>query len=136
MDWIKVKTKHVLFEYEDLSDKEFKAWIQIMALTAFLGHEPTYEQMIKTVHYKTLKSLQEKLNNHSTTLQDILNKVLIDVQDIDIKRSRGRLKKRQQRENLRLNHQNVPGDVPGYVPRDVPGADKIEIREDIYKNNT
>lgn len=80
MDWIKVKTNHILYEYNDLRDSEFVAWIKIMALTAQLEHEPTREQILKIVNYKTLDSLQRKLNDHSIDLQYILNKVLIDVQ--------------------------------------------------------
>lgn len=80
MDWIKVLTRHVLFEYRDLKDSEFAAWVKIMALTAQLEHIPTREQMLQYVHYKTLDSLQCKLNTHSIDLQYILNKVLIDVQ--------------------------------------------------------
>ena len=64
MDWFKVKLKHI-YEYEhDLSDTEFVAWIKIMSLTAILEKEPTQAQMLRKVHYKTLKSLQRKLNEH------------------------------------------------------------------------
>jgi hypothetical protein len=80
MDWIKVLNKHILFEYSDLKDSEFVAWIKIMALAASLEKEPSREQMLKHVHYKTLDSLQYKLNTRSIDLQYIVNKVLIDVQ--------------------------------------------------------
>ncbi len=80
MDWIKVLNRHILLEYSDLKDSEFVAWIKIMALAAQLEHTPSREQILKYVHYKTLTSLQDKLNKHSIDLQYIVNKVLIDVQ--------------------------------------------------------
>ena len=86
MDWIKVLNRHILFEYNDLRDSEFAAWIKIMALTAELEHLPTREQMLKYVHYKTLDSLQDKLNKHSIDLQYVLNKVLIDAQYVSNRR--------------------------------------------------
>ncbi len=95
MDWIKVLNRHVLLEYNDLRDSEFTAWIKIMALTAQLEHEPTYDQILKYVHHKTLTSLQDKLKKHSTSLQDVLKKVSIDVQYV-VKR-REALKRNTQR---------------------------------------
>ena len=115
MDWIKVKTNHILREYNDLRDSEFVAWIKIMALTADLEHEPTYQQMLREVHHKTLTSLQDKLKKHSTTLQDINKKVLRDVQEVLIKKDYWKQKKQRQRAFV----QNVPGDVPPDVQGDV-----------------
>ena len=86
MDWIKVLNKHILFEYNDLRDSEFTAWIKIMALTAQIEHIPTREQMLQYVHYKTLDSLQDKLKTHSIDLQYILNKVSMDVQYVSNRR--------------------------------------------------
>jgi hypothetical protein len=79
MDWIKVKTNHILHEYTDLKDSEFAAWIKIMALTATLEREPTREQILKHVNYQTLDSLSRRLHEHSIDLPYILHKVLIDV---------------------------------------------------------
>ena len=97
MDWIKVKTKHILWDYTDLSDSEFRAWIKIMALTAGLEQMPTYEQMLKEVHYKTIESLQYKFNKRSIDLQYILNKVLIDVQETVNKKEYWKAQKQKQR---------------------------------------
>jgi hypothetical protein len=79
MDWIKVLNKHILYEYNDLKDSEFAAWIKIMALTAHLEHEPTRKQILSHVNYQTLESLSRKLHDHSIDLSYILHKVLIDV---------------------------------------------------------
>lgn len=108
MEWIKVLNKHILLEYNDLSDSEFRAWIRIMALCASLDHMPTESQMLTYAHYKTLQSLQKKLNDHSTDLQQVLNKVLIDVQDVIIRRNNWKMKKQE----LRDSRKNVLKDVP------------------------
>ena len=116
MDWIKVLNRHVLLEYNDLRDSEFVAWIKIMALAAYLEHEPTHEQMLKYVHHATLKSLDDKLMKHSCTLHDVLMKVLCDAHEVSMRREAWKQKKKQQREDKK----NVPRDVP----RDVPDREK------------
>jgi hypothetical protein len=128
MDWIKVKTKHILREYGDLSDSEFRAWIKIMALTADLEHIPTHDQMIKEVHYKTLDSLQCKLNTRSIDLQYILNKVSIDVQDV----ANRKLYWRTRKQELRKVTQNVHKDIQETSKR-LPSAD-IDKNENKNKN--
>lgn len=124
MDWIKVKANHLLIEYSDLTDKEFIAWLKIMALTAILEHAPTDSQILKHVHYKTLRNLQEKLNTRPTNLQDIVNKVLIDVQEVISKRANDRSRKRQQRDGLSLNDENVPLEVTVPCPTGSPCVEK------------
>jgi hypothetical protein len=111
MDWIKVLNRHVIFEYTDLSDSEFRAWVTIMSLTAELEHEPNNEQMLQYVHHKTLTSLQDKLKKHSTTLQDVLKKVSRDVQEVIIKRESWKEKKKILREVNRSVSKDVLGDV-------------------------
>jgi hypothetical protein len=97
MDWIKVKTNHILYEYRDLRDSEFVAWIKIMALTAQLEHEPTRKQILQFVNYQTLDSLSEKLHTHSIDLSSILHKVLIDASDVRHMREYWKNKKREKR---------------------------------------
>lgn len=98
MDWYKTKVKYTL--YSELSDKEFRAYHLLMALTAQLETMPTETQMLKVCHHKTLKSLQEKLKEGSTSLQGVLKKVLSDVQGVINKKEYWKEKKRQQREKL------------------------------------
>ncbi len=107
MDWIKVLTRHALVEYTDLKDSEFVAWIKIMALTAELEHEPSREQMLKYVHYKTLDSLQCKLNKHSIDLQYVLNKVSMDVQYVVNNRERSKVNTKRYRDKLKPVSDNV-----------------------------
>ena len=130
MDFIKVLNRHTIFEYTDLSDSEFTAWIKIMSLTAYLEKEPTREQMLKHVHHKTLSGLQDKLKKHSTTLQDILKKVLSDVQEVVKRRESWKQKQKQKRERAF----NVSGDVPGYVSPKIKRREREDIEIDI-KNN-
>jgi hypothetical protein len=124
--WIKVKTNHILHEYSDLSDSEFRAWIKIMALTAQLEHEPTHEQMINYIHHKTLLSLQLKFNKRSITLQDVLKKVLRDVQEVVNKKEYWKIQKQKQRALT----ENVLKDIP---EKSRNRLDKI--REDKIKDN-
>jgi hypothetical protein len=124
MDWIKVLNRHVLFEYDDLRDSEFVAWIKIMALTAYLEHIPTHEQMLKHVHYKTLMSLQDKLNKHSIDLQYVLNKVLIDAQYVHNRRETWKKNKQQYRDDKKNVSMDVSMDVSSIEKR----------REDKYKD--
>ena len=126
MDWIKVLNRHVIFEYTDLSDSEFRAWITIMALAAELEHEPTREQILKHVHYKTLISLQDKLNKHSIDLQYILNKVLIDAQYVSNRKKSWKENKQQ----YRANNKNVSKDVS----MDVSNKDKEKDKEKEKEN--
>jgi len=142
MDWIKVKVNHIIHEYDDLTDKEFRAWMKIMAVTAFLEHDPTQKQILKECHHKTLKSLQEKLKDHSTDLQDIAKKVLRDVQDVSKQRDMSKLRKRRQREledtkeidDSSLDNEDVTRDVTesvqGDVTMDVPGDVTLQRREE------
>jgi hypothetical protein len=101
MDWIKVLNKHILFEYNDLRDSEFVAWIKIMALTAELEHEPTRQQILKYVNYQTLDSLSSKLQKHSIDLPSILHKVLIDASYVRHRRDVWKNNKKQYREDMK-----------------------------------
>jgi len=124
MDWIKVKTNHALYEYNDLKDSEYRAWIKIMALTAQLEHEPTREQMLKQVNYQTLESLSRKLHGHSIDLSSILHKVLIDVAEVAHKREYWKNKKKE----TRCVAQNVHMDIQE------KSTDRLDkIREDKNK---
>jgi len=93
MEWTKIKTKHYLFT--DYSLNNLGALSLLLCLTAHLERMPSEKEMIQQVHYKQLKSLQDKINEHSTDLQSVLNKVLEDVQGIEHKKaiSRGTTKR-------------------------------------------
>ncbi len=105
MDWIKIKPQHHLFS--DLTEKEGYALIKIQCLTGHLEKMPTREQMLKVTHYKTLTNLQERLNRGSITLQDILNRVLIDVQEVNDKKTYWKEVKQKQRRLQKNVHKEV-----------------------------
>lgn len=107
MDWIKVLNRHVIFEYNDLSDSEFRAWIKIMSLAAFMEQMPSHEQMVKYVHHKTLTSLQDKLMKHSTTLHDVLMKVLEDAHGVVERKKYWKDKKKEYRERDKDVHVDI-----------------------------
>jgi len=133
MDWIKVLNRHILFEYDDLRDSEFVAWIKIMALTAYLEHIPTHDQMLKHVHYKTLTSLQDKLNKHSIDLQYILNKVLIDAQYVHNRRETWKKNKQQYRDDKKNVSMDVSMDVSSIDKDKDKDKDKEHIKTTIPK---
>ncbi len=98
MDWIKVKTVHILDEYTDLSDAEFRAWIKIMALAARLEHEPNNEQISeKRINHRTRESLENKLRTHRTSLENILRKVREDIEKVLKEREYSKNKKKEYR---------------------------------------
>ncbi len=105
MDWIKIKPQHHLFS--DLTEKEGYALIKIQCLTGHLEKMPTREQMLKVTHYKTLTNLQERLKRGSITLQDILNRVLIDVQEVNDKKTYWKEVKQKQRRLQKNVHKEV-----------------------------
>jgi hypothetical protein len=111
MDWIKVLNKHILFEYNDLRDSEFVAWIKIMSLTAELEHEPTRQQILKYVNYQTLDSLLLKLQKHSIDLPSILHKVLIDASYVRHRRDVWKNNKQQYRDDNKSVSKDIHMDV-------------------------
>jgi hypothetical protein len=90
---------------------------------------PTDKQMLQCAHHKTLTSLQDKLKTHSTTLQDILKKVLIDAQEVVKRREAWKNNKKQYRE---LN-KNVSKDVSKDVTHKRREREDIDKEKNIYK---
>lgn len=95
MDWTKIKTKHFLFT--DYNSKIKGDLVTLLCLTAHLERMPTNKEMVKATHYKALMTLQQTLNEGSTGLQSILNKVLEDVLKIEHKRVISRSTSKQYR---------------------------------------
>ena len=125
MDWYKTKVKYTL--YTEMTDKEFRAYHNLMALTAQLEMIPTEQQMLKVCHHKTLRSLQERLKEGPRDLQGVLMKVLSDAQGVVIERERWKEHKRQQREKKHVVHVDIHETSSPKIRED-------KIRED--KTNT
>lgn len=113
MDWIKIKTSHILHEYDDLTDSQYVAWVKLMALTAFLERLPTREQMIGVTTIRTLVTLEAKLKKHSRTLEEILMKVFEDVNHVAEKRAKWRMKYGK--------NKKLSGELPRELPREHSG---------------
>jgi hypothetical protein len=123
MDWYKTKVKYTL--YTEMSDKEFRAYHNLMALTAQLEMIPTEQQMLKVCHHKTLTSLQESLKEGPRDLQGVLMKVLSDAQGVVIERERWKEHKRQQREKKRFVHMDIHEKSSPKIREDKIREDKI-----------
>ena len=84
MDWTRVKPQHIL--YTSYTPEQRGNLLTLLCLTAHLERLPIEAEMRQHVHYKGLTSLQEALNDHSTTLQEVLNKVVEDAQCVQHQR--------------------------------------------------
>ena len=85
MEWTKIKPKHFLFT--DFTLQHHGALVRILCLTAHLERVPSEREMIQCTHHAALKSLRCKLDEHSMSLQCIIDKVLEDSEWIEHKRS-------------------------------------------------
>jgi hypothetical protein len=107
MEWFKINANDVLYTHDELTDREFRLLIKSMALTASLENMPNDKTLVKLGHHKTLTSLQEGLKTCPRNLQEMLKDVLRDSQEYLKKKLYNRSKKRQERERLSLESENV-----------------------------
>jgi hypothetical protein len=113
MEWTKIKVQHFLFTDFELS--HHGTLVRLLCLTAHLERMPTEKEMVKVTHYKSLTSLQQKLNEHSIDLQQVLNKVLEDAQSVQRKRDLNRSRQTSYRENHEKDNalHNATEDIRG-----------------------
>ena len=106
MDWIKIKTQHVLFS--GLTPSEKGMLVMIQALAAHLERIPNEKEIIALpgLSRKAIGKLSESLRNINADLSEVLRKVIEDVSEVHRKREAEKLRKR----NLRSKTQNVPRD--------------------------
>lgn len=122
MEWTKIKTKHFLHNDWTLEQKGCLA--TLLCLVAHLERIPTEKEMIQATHYKSLRSVQEKLKEQSITVQEVFKKVLIDVQS---------LAKNRVKTNNRVNkHRASKKDVTRYSNKDVTHAEEKRGEENIF----
>lgn len=134
MDWIKIKTQHMLFS--ELSMAERGMLVSIQSLAAHLERFPTEKEiaMLPGMGRKALATLSDKLRNTDATLSDIVRKVLEDVADVKHKRGGDRDRKRMSRSK----NQNVTRDIGvtsqhAVTPCHAPREDKIREEKIIIK---
>ena len=97
MDWIKIKTHHMLFS--ELSMTERGMLVSIQSLTAHLERFPTEKEiaMLPGIGRKALATLSDSVRNTGATLSDIIHKVLEDVSELNSNRVSNRERKRLSR---------------------------------------
>lgn len=100
MEWIKIKNKHILLN--KLSLKEIGVLVKMQCLAAHLERIPTEDEIKMTVPKGTLTTLQARLKLCSTSLQEVLDKVLEDVQACLKHRSEAKKRKVSSRINKGL----------------------------------
>lgn len=123
MDWIKIKTKHMLFS--DLTMSERGMLISIQSLTAFLEKEPSDSEIMRLpgMGRKALASLSDKLRNIDEPLSLIVRKVIEDVTKANCSKNADSERKKVSRSNT----SNVRTDIVR-TSEGNPALDKI--RED------
>jgi hypothetical protein len=115
MDWIKIKSKHLMNNGFTLL--ETGAIVRLQILTAFLERIPTDSEMRAQVPDRLREAVARRLQGQRTTLGEVLHKVCEDVAEVLHKRSEATARKQKQRN----------------VTRDTPRIDKIredKIREE------
>ena len=94
MDWIKIKTHHMLFSELSMTDRGML--VSIQSLTAHLERFPTDKEiaMLPGIGRKALATLSDNVRNTGATLSDIIHKVLEDVSELNSNRISSRERKR------------------------------------------
>jgi len=101
MNWIKIKTKHLLFT--DLTEAEVGTLIKVQLLTAHFERPLTRKEIEKQCNRKWLGTLEEKLSNTQVSIEYIMGKVLEDVGHIEGKRESGKSRVRKHRAKEKCN---------------------------------
>lgn len=133
MDWIKVRTAHVDYDFSGVEAEVGWAWIRMMSMTAAMERIPSEEHIKERIGAETYVKLCQVLKKNGVTPYKVLTKVLEDI------RSYQRTKK-QGRERMRIFRKKLEGnsDVSRNASRVrnvtvTCGGDKIrldKIRED------
>lgn len=127
MDWIKVKTQHVL--YEGFTPRIGWAWIKVMALTAQIEKMPTQQQIEQLVGINVSSMLHQHFIDRRSSVDQVLIKVLKDADDVIQKRNNWKQYKAQQREKSRNVHMEVQRDSTPKIREEKRREDKIRIKE-------
>jgi len=101
IDWIKIKSKHILFT--DLSDSEVGILVRIQLLTALHERLLLRPEIEKHFHKRWLVSLEYKLSNIGVSIEYVMSKVLEDVEYVQSKRDAGKQRVRKYRADKECN---------------------------------
>lgn len=94
MDWIKFKAKHLSPEYTDI---DLGALVRIQLLTAQLERIPSERELNTICTQKRRNRIEKVLEKQSFSLQKVMKKVLEDVEDVVIMRSKAKNRQRKSR---------------------------------------
>ncbi len=97
MDWVKIKEKHILHTGFTLA--EIGCLVKAQLLTAHLERMPTEKELFSELPKHTLDTVQSKLGDQSTTLRQVLDKVLEDVRAVVDRRLANKARVKKHREN-------------------------------------
>jgi DnaD/phage-associated family protein len=109
MDWIKLKTKHVL--NNNFTLLELGALVKMQILTAHLERIPLDDEMRAEVTDKVREAVERRLQAQRTSLAQVLHKVCEDVAQVTHARCEASARKKKQRnntENKPLSHVTPP----------------------------
>ena len=127
MDWIKVKTRHIVCDFDLITPNTAWAWIQIMGITATLERIPSEAQLRHKIGDDIYDDLCKVLTRNETSIPEILEKVMEDVERYSKKKEKHREYMRASRDISRDISHNT------YVE---PKIREDKIREDnIYKEH-
>lgn len=87
MEWYKKKVSHWII-MANVDPNLYKGIDLALAITSLLERIPTDKELLQYMHYKTIKKVQEYIYPGSMTYQEVLNKVLIDIQKVSDRRSK------------------------------------------------
>jgi hypothetical protein len=105
MEFCKIKPKHILFN--DLTHAQIGQLVIIQCLTASLDRLPTDKEICKLMSQTQLKRIKEHCQTHGKPLEDVLQKVLEDVEDVLQTREYFKIKKREYRKKLAMSKGTV-----------------------------
>ena len=86
MDWIKVKIRHIDYDFDSVDPAICWAWMKAMSMTAALERIPSDIQIQNRIGIETLKKLKNILTKNGTSLEEVLVKVMEDVEHINKRR--------------------------------------------------
>lgn len=130
MDWTKIKAKHFL--YAGFTLLEHGALSRLLVLTASLERLPTQQEMLRHVPGTLCKKLASTLETHRTTLPDVLQKVLEDVEGVQHKRSLSRSTTQRYREKNKIIRKG--GDTSRDTTDKIREDKRREEKNSIYVN--
>jgi len=97
MDWIKVKNKHAEYDFAGAPDNVFRAWIMSMMYVAAIERKPLRNGLCNRVGKDNVIALENWLQNIDVDLNDIFDKILEDVEAVNIRKSHNRKYMKQYR---------------------------------------